>query len=157
MITRAALGLILASLAMTLGCGNEAIEANQRQVQSNQALIEQTQQQIARLQANQGASSPSPAPGTPGTCDKTVEATATRRAGDAYAAGDMSKALGYYQDALTACPGSAKAAVNLARTDETMNNRPAAIRYYQQAAGSTDGDTQSIAAAKSALSRMGAN
>ena len=29
----------------------------------------------------------------------------------------MNKALGYYQDALTACPSSSKAALNLARTE----------------------------------------
>jgi hypothetical protein len=157
MIVRAALGLILAFLLTAFGCANDAIQANQRQVQANQALIEQTQQQIAMLQANQGASAPAPAPGTPGSCDKTVEATATRRAGDAYAAGNMTKALGYYQDALTACPGSSRAAVNLARTDEAMNNRPAAIRFYQQAASSSDGDSHSIADANAALSRLGAN
>ena len=69
----------------------------------------------------------------------------------------MAKALGYYQDALTACPGSSKAAVNLARTDEAMNNRESAIRFYRQAAASTDADTQSIREAKTALSRLGAN
>ena len=80
-----------------------------------------------------------------------------RRAGEAYAAGNMNKALGYYQDALTACPSSSKAAVNLARTFETMNNRSAAIRYYRQAAASTESDPHSIQDAKAALSRLGEN
>jgi tetratricopeptide (TPR) repeat protein len=154
---RVALAALWLALAMSFGCANDAIEANRRQVEANQALIEQTQQQIAMLQANQGAATPQSSPGEPGSCDKKVEATATHRAGDAYAAGDMAKALGYYQDALTACPSSSKAALNVARTDETLNNRPAAIRYYRQAAASNDADAHSIADAKSALSRMGAN
>ncbi len=150
--------LLSVLLALTCGCGNDAIEANRRQVEANQALIEQTQQQIARLQANQGAAPPSPTTSVqPSGCDKKVEATATRRAGDAYAAGNMATALGYYQDALTACASSSKAALNLARTDEAMNNRESAIRFYRQAAASRDSDTQSIQEAKTALSRLGAN
>jgi len=149
--------MLLLPLTLTFGCANDAIEANRRQVEANQALIEQTQQQIAMLQANQGAAPSTAASAQPGGCDKTVEATATRRAGDAYAAGNMAKALGYYQDALTACPGSSKAALNLARTDETMNNRETAIRFYRQAAASSDSDVRSIQDAKSALSRLGAN
>jgi tetratricopeptide (TPR) repeat protein len=157
-LSRAAFAVLLLSFATTYGCGNDAIEVNRRQVEANQALIEQTQQQIAMLQANQGAG-PSQAvePAQPGTCDKKVEATATRRAGDAYAAGNMTKALGYYQDALTACPGSSHAALNLARTDDAMNNRESALRFYRQAAASSDGDSHSIDEAKAALSRLGAN
>jgi tetratricopeptide (TPR) repeat protein len=155
---KASMLTLLLPLLLTVGCGNEAIEANRRQVEANQALIEQTQQQIAMLQANQGAAPPLPSTSVqPSGCDKKVEATATRRAGDAYAAGNMAKALGYYQDALTACPGSSKAAINLARTDEAMNNRESAIRFYRQAAASTDSDTQSVQEAKTALSRLGAN
>ena len=153
----ATLTMILLPLALTFGCANDAIQANQRAVQQNQALIEQTQREIAMMQANQAPEPPPSEPGTSGACDKKVEATATRRAGDAYAAGNMNKALGYYQDALTACPSSSKAAVNLARTFETMNNRSAAIRYYRQAAASTDSDPLSIQDAKAALSRLGEN
>jgi tetratricopeptide (TPR) repeat protein len=156
-VARAALTILLLSLALTFGCANDAIEANRRQVEANQALIEQTQRQIAMLQSQQGSEPPPSASGPPAACDKKVEATATRRAGDAYAAGNMNQALGYYQDALTACPSSSKAALNLARTDETMNNRETAIRYYRQAAASNDADAHSIEDAKTALSRLGAN
>ncbi len=150
--------LIAATLVFMGGCSNDALQANQRQVQENQKLIEQSQLEIARLQANQAAGGgPPPAATTPtGACDKKVEATATHRAGDAYAAGDTSKALGYYKDALTACPTSSKAAMNVARTYETMNDRTAAIRYYRQAATSSDADAPSIKDAKAALSRLGA-
>lgn len=148
--------ILLLTLALACGCANDAIKANELAVQQNQALIEQTQLEIARLQANQG-SSPPPASAPTGACDKKVEATATRRAGDAYAAGNTSRALGYYQDALTACPSSSKAAMNLARTYETMDNRESAIRYYRQAAASNDSDAHSIQDAKAALSRLGVN
>jgi len=166
MLVRAAIAPILAPIltilislpvVLTFGCANDAIEANRRQVEANQALIEQTQQQLAMLQAQQSSAPPPPASGQPGACDKKVEAAATKRAGDSYAAGNLAKALGYYQDALTACPSSSKAALNLAHVNETMNNRDAAIRYYRQAAASTDSDSHSIQDAKTALSRLGVN
>src|ERR1700726_1291359 len=78
------------------GCANEAIEANRKQVEANQALIEQTQNHLAQVQAQQTYAPPAPAPGIPGTCDKKVEETATHRGGDAYAATDLNKALGSY-------------------------------------------------------------
>ena len=145
-------------VAVFAACGNDAIEANKRAVQQNQAAIEQTQQQLAMLQAQQagGITPPSAIPGKPGGCDKSVEATATHRAGDAYASGDMTKALGYYQDALTACPSSSKAAVNLARVYETLDNREAAIKYYRAAANGSDADAGSIQNARTALTRLGA-
>jgi hypothetical protein len=160
MVARTALASLVLLVAFCSGCANDAIEANRRQVEANQAIIEQNQRNIAMMQANQGPSSQSSGSSggsAAGGCDRKVEATATHRAGDAYAAGNMTKALGYYQDALTACPASAKAALNLARTDETMNNRAAAIRFYRQAAASNDGDAQSIQDAKTALARLGAN
>jgi tetratricopeptide (TPR) repeat protein len=161
---RAALATILLPLALAValafgcwGCANDAIEANRRQVEANQALIEQTQQQIAMLQSQQTSAPPPTASGQPSACDKKVEASATKRAGDAYAAGNLTKAFGYYQDALTACSSSSRAALNLAHVNETMNIRDAAIRYYRQAAASSDSDAHSIQEAKAALARLGAN
>jgi len=152
---RAGLAIALfVPLAITFGCANEAIEANRRQVAENQALIEKQQRDIAMIQAEQ-SSAPPPVPGTTGSCDKGVEAAATKRGGDAYSSGDLSKALGYYQDAMTACPSSSKAAVNLARAYETLDNRDAAVRYYRAAAAANDSDTHSAQAAKAALSRLG--
>jgi len=84
-----------------------------------------------------------------------VEATATRRGGDAYSSGDMSKALGYYQDALTACPSSSRADMNLARVYETLDNRDAAIRYYRAAASTKDSDGTKSGDANAALARLG--
>ncbi len=149
--------ILLVILALACGCANDAIKANEQAVQRNQVLLEQTQLDIARLKSQEGYTPPASTPGKPAACDRGVEATATRRAGDAYAAGDTAKALGYYQDALTACPTSSKAALNLARTNESMNNREAAIRFYRQAAASSDADARSIQDAQAALSRMGVN
>lgn len=53
---------------------------------------------------------------------------------------------------MTACPSSSKAAVNLARAYETLDNREAAIRYYRAAANGTDSDARSAKDAKAALS-----
>jgi len=145
--------LVLLPVAVMLGCQNAAIDANRRQTEQNQAMIEQTQRQIASLQAQQNA--PAPTPGKNGACDKTVEASATHRGGDALASGDMSKALGYYQDALTACPSSSKADMNLARVYETLDNRDAAVRYYRAAASSSASDGKSAKDAQAALSRLG--
>ena len=137
------------------GCANEAIEANRKQVEANQALIEQTQQQLAQIQAQQNYAPPTPPPGTPGTCDKKVEETATRRGGDAYANGDLNKALGYYRDALTACPDDAKADLNVARTLEGIGNRDDAVKYYRAAADSKGSDQASVQDARAALARLG--
>jgi tetratricopeptide (TPR) repeat protein len=153
--SRAIAWLLLLPLVMALGCGaNAAIQANQRQVEQNEALIEQQQRDIERLKAEQPGA-PEPVPGTTGSCDKGVEATATRRGGDAYSSGDMSKALGYYQDALTACPSSSRADMNLARVYETLDNRDAAIRYYRAAASAKDSDGAKSSDANAALARLG--
>jgi tetratricopeptide (TPR) repeat protein len=146
---------VLVPIAFALGCQNAAIEANQRQVQQNQAMIEQSQREIASLKAQQN--SPAPSPSKAAACDKTVEASATHRGGDALASGDMTKALGYYQDALTACPSSSKADMNLARVYETLDNRDAAIRYYRAAASASDSDGKSTKEAQAALGRLGAH
>jgi tetratricopeptide (TPR) repeat protein len=145
--------VFLLPMALALGCQNAAIEANRHQVEQNQAQIEETQRQIASLQANQGR--PAPVPGAAGGCDKSVEADATHHGGDALASGDITKALGYYQDALNACPNSSKADMNLARVYETLDNRDAAIRYYRAAASSTASDGQNAKQAQAALSRLG--
>jgi len=146
--------VFLLPLWLAVGCGNAAIEANRHQVEQNQTLIEKQQRDLAMLKS-QESSAPAPVPGKTGACDKNVEATATKRGGDAYTSGDMSKALGYYQDALTACPSSSKADMNLARVYETLDNRDAAIRYYHAAAGANDSDGASANDAKAALTRLG--
>ena len=151
----------MAFLALTAaGCGNDQIEATNKLVQQQQEQIEKQQQEIEAIKAsqNQGytpgiARSPSP-----GGCDKQVEQTATERGGDRFAAGDFAKALGYYQDALTACPNDDRANVNVARAYEALHNDAQAVKYYRKAAESS-GPTVSDASeeAKNALLRLQAS
>ncbi|HEY6418626.1 MAG TPA: tetratricopeptide repeat protein [Candidatus Binataceae bacterium] len=124
--------MMLASLVLLSGCLQSAIDENKQQIDQQQKQIDSLQQQLNALSVPQYT----PAPGS--GCDKEVMATATRRGGDRFAAGDVGRALGYYQDALTACPGNPQAEVNLARTYEAMGNRAAATQHYQNAANSSD-------------------
>ncbi len=147
--------ILLAAFLAVAGCQGAALEANQRQVQQNQEQIEAMQKQIEELKAQQNYGANAPAPGTPGTCDHNVMDTASRRGGDAFAGGDLNKALGYYQDALTACPGDAKAELNVARTYEGLGDKAAAIEYYRKAANSGSNDTETVSDARNALTRLG--
>ncbi len=143
-------GLALA-LSLLAGCLGARIEENNQLIQEQQAQIEQQQQEIASLKAQ--PYTPTPPPG--GTCDKDVMATATRRGGEKFAAGDFARALGYYQDALTACPGNPRAELNLARTHEAMGTRDAAIENYRLAASSSDPDEhEAEEQARTALARL---
>ena len=63
-----------------------------------------------------------------------METTASHRGGDKFAAGDFNKALGYYQDALLACPNDDRAEVNVARSYEALGNKVAAINLYRKVA-----------------------
>lgn len=146
--------LLCAALAVATGaCESAALKANQDQVAQNQQQIEQMQKEIAELKAQDANRTPQP---LPASCDRDVLARATRQGGDNYASGDFSKALGYYQDALTACPGNARAELNVGRAYEALNDRQQALNYYQQAASS--GDPTEIAAEKeahTAVDRLG--
>src|SRR5438309_3001531 len=156
LVTRNFLSIVLcAAFLIISGCGNEANEVNQKQVEQNQAQIEQMQQQIESMRAQNASAAPAAAPGTPGSCDRGVMDTATRRGGDAFAGGNLPRALGYYQDALTACPGNPKAELNLARTYESMGNRSAAVAHYRTAAKATGADADASQQARVALSRLG--
>jgi tetratricopeptide (TPR) repeat protein len=119
------------------GCMGDQIDATNKLVQQQQEQLEHQQQELEAIKAtqNQGYS-----PGVPssarGGCDKDVETTATQRGGDRFAAGDFNKALGYYQDALLACPNDERAEVNVARTYEALGNKVAAINLYRKVADS---------------------
>jgi tetratricopeptide (TPR) repeat protein len=154
-VARSLLVAMMFAFVTVMGCSNDANEENRKAVEQNQALIEETQKEINQVQAQQTYTPPAPVPGTPGSCDKKVMDAATRRAGDSYANGDLSKALAYYNDALTACPGSAKANMNVARTYEAQGNREAALRFYRTAANANTSDPNSVQDARVALSRLG--
>ncbi len=141
------------------GCMNDQNDATKKLVQQQQEQLEHQQQEIENLKANQNLSyTPGTTASYPGGCDKAVEATANQRGGDRFAADDFSKALAYYQDAVSACPTDARAEVNVARTYEALGNNVAAINHYRKAAD-TPGPTVSDASeeARAALERMQAS
>jgi tetratricopeptide (TPR) repeat protein len=151
---RLALGLASA-LFVAAGCMGDEIKANQQLVQQQQGQIEEQQREIARLQANMSAA-PASAVGIPsGGCDKTVEQTASQRGGERFSSGDFAKALGYYQDALIACPSDDRAEINVARTYEAMGDKQKAITHYRIAANrNTTTVTDAQDGAKAALLRL---
>ena len=141
------------------GCGGDQLEATNKLVQQQQAELEQQQQELEALKVQQNQTyTPGVATTSPGGCDKQVEQVASQRGGDKFVSGDYAKALGYYRDALMACPTDDRASVNVARTYEALGNNSQAIKYYRQAAdnsGPTVSDAQEEA--KSALLRLQAS
>jgi tetratricopeptide (TPR) repeat protein len=138
--------------AIAAGCIQGQLDQNRRQLAEQQAELEKLDTEVAALKAAQVQSTPVPA----GSCDTDVSRIATRRGGERFAASDFSHALAYYQDALTACPGSARAELNLARTCEAMGQRADAIAHYQNAAkGGGEGGDEAAKSARDALSRLG--
>ena len=158
--TRIRLALALGVFALIgAGCMGDQIDATKRLVQQQQEQLEHQQQEIEALKANQNQSyTPGVAASRPGGCDKGVETAASQRGGDRFAAGDFSKALGYYQDALSACPNDAMAEVNVGRTYEALGNKVAAINHYRMAADSNSPTvSDATEGARAALERMQAS
>jgi tetratricopeptide (TPR) repeat protein len=138
------------------GCMGDQIDATNKLVQQQQEQLEHQQQELEALQASQNQNyTPGVATSSRGGCDKEVATTATHRGGDKFAAGDFNKALGYYQDALLACPTDERAEVNVARSYEALGNKVAAINLYRKVAD-TNSPTVSDAQdeAKAALLRL---
>jgi len=138
-------------LPMLAGCDSTTLKAQQQQVQEQQQQIEQQQQEIEALKAGGPSYTPGVAPPS-GGCDRATAASATKRGGDKFAAGDYQHALGYYKDALTACPDDAHAQINLARTYEALGDRQAAVDHYRAAASSGGAGSDE---ARNALTRLG--
>jgi len=146
--------IIAASLLA--GCFNDALlKANQQQLERQQNELNQLKQEVATLQTQRPANNYPSLP--PGSCDTNIMREATRKGGERFAASDFSAALGYYQDALTACPNSAQANVNLARVYEAVGDRAQAVAHYRTAANASGADANAEAArdARAALSRLG--
>lgn len=155
MFATGGLAIVLAMAAT--GCLSDAIKENQRQLDQQKAQLEQLKQEVADLKAAQQPSYPTTAL-PPGSCDKAVMQRATRRGGERLAASEFSKALGYYQDAVTACPTSAQAQLNVARAYEAMGERGQAINYYKRAIQAAPSDDAAVAEqARQALARLSAN
>ena len=157
--------LALGCIALAaVGCGDEQEQATQKLVQQQQDQLERQQQEIEAIKANQSQNqNQNYAPGvamssSPGGCDKGVESMASQRGGEKFSAGDFNAALGYYQDALAACPNDDRAEVNVARAYEALGNKVSAIKYYRKAA-ETGGPTETDAEdeAKASLLRLQAD
>ncbi len=159
--TRILFALVLGIFALIgAGCQGDQIEATKRLVEQQQSQLERQQQEIEALKANQNqAYTPAGAASSPaGGCDKGVETAASQRGGDRFAVGDFSKALEYYQDALSACSTDARAEVNVARTYEALGNKVAAINHYRKAADSNSPTVSDASEeARAALERMQAS
>ena len=153
------MGLAIVMALSAAGCLSDAIEENQRQLDQQKAELDQLKQQVADLKAAQQPSYPTTAP-PPGSCDKAVMQAATRHGGERFAASEFTKALGYYQDAVTACPASAQAQLNVARAYEALGDRGQAMNYYRRAvqAAPSDHDANPAVAeqAQRALARLAA-
>ena len=154
---RARLNLLLvAGLIALSGCGQDQIEANQRQLDAQKAELNQLKEQVQVLQ-NQGGPAAYSTPIAPNGCDITVMKEATRKGGERMAVGDPASALGYYQDAVTACAAGAEAQLNLAHAYEITGDRATALLHYRLAAAATgpDADPAASQKARDALARLG--
>lgn len=137
------------------GCGQSAInDENRRLLEQQQAQLDQLKQQVAALQVQHSYTSVAPASGG---CDTSVMHEATRKGGERFAASDFPHALGYYQDAVTACPTSAQAQLNVARSYEAIGDRAQAVTHYRLAAQATGGadDADAVRQAREAIARLG--
>jgi len=153
LITR--LVYIIAALLLA-GCFNDALlKENQQQLENQQTQLDQLKREVVALQTQNPAYNYPSLP--PGPCDANIMREATRKGGERFAAGDFSGALGYYQDALTACPKSAPANLNLARAYEAIGDRAQAISHYRTAANASGSNTdaEAVSQARAALTRLG--
>jgi tetratricopeptide (TPR) repeat protein len=158
MVTRKAgtILVLLTFLALLSGCLQDAINASNQQLAQQQAELDQLKRQVAALQTQQ-AQHWSTAPTPPNGCDTAVMREATRKGGERLAAGDLNRALGYYEDAATACPSSAQAQLNLAHAYESIGDRASALSHYQLAAEATgpNAEAGAVQRAREAIARMG--
>jgi tetratricopeptide (TPR) repeat protein len=146
------LGIIIIA---TSGCLFEELKANERALEAQQIEIDRQAHELATLRQQ---SSYEGAPAPTGSCDRDIMRKATRRGGERFAAGDYKHALGYYDDALKACPRNAEAELNLARTYEAMEQRAPARLHYQKAVEAAGGDDLTAARqAQEALARIGSS
>ena len=146
----------IVAASLLAGCFNDTLlKANQQQLERQQGELNQLRQEVAALQTQRPVDNyPSP---PPGSCDTNIMREATRKGGERFAASDFGAALSYYQDALTACPTSAQANVNLARAYEAVGDRAEAMSHYRSAANASGAgaDAEAARAARAALSRLG--
>jgi tetratricopeptide (TPR) repeat protein len=153
---------VLILVTPLFGCSGGAAAENQRQLEQQQGELDELKKDVAALQAQQSTPSYNTASSTsaggnpaPGGCDTAVMHVATRKGGERFAATDFAHALGYYQDALTACPANAQAQLNVARTFEALGDRTQAIAHYKLASEAAGPDDANAARqAREAIARL---
>jgi tetratricopeptide (TPR) repeat protein len=148
-IIAAATALALASA----GCAGAELEEMRHQVDAQQAQIDRQGQLIAQLRAQQQPAGTTLPP--PGSCDGTVMHKAIAHGDDQYAAGKYTIALGYYQDAATACPGNAQVELSLARAYEKSGDRQQAAHHYKLARDAAGSDNAAAEQARQGMARLG--
>jgi tetratricopeptide (TPR) repeat protein len=150
---------LLAAFALVAlaGCLQDQIQANQQQLDAQKTELEQLKEQVQVLQNQGGAGAYGSSPIAPNACDIAVMKQATHKGGERMAAGDPVSALGYYQDAVTACGQSAEAQLNLAHAYEITGDRTAALEHYRLAAGANgpEADPAASQKARAAIARLG--
>jgi tetratricopeptide (TPR) repeat protein len=129
-------------------------EANATQLQQQQQQITDLQSQIDALKNQQSKFYSISSQVAPGGCDQGVTHDATQRGEQKLSARDYEAALGYFEDAQSACPNSAEAELNLARVYEAMGERDQAVPHYRRAIElAKDSDPAIASQARTALSR----
>ncbi len=147
-----ATGLALGSA----GCAGPQIAQMQQQVEQQKAQIERQQHELEELRAQQQQQAINTTLPPPGSCDAAVMRKALSLGDDRYAAGNYPLALGYYQDAAKACPGSAQPELSLARVYEAMGNRREAMHHYQLALNAAEANSTSADQARQGMTRLNA-
>ncbi len=135
------------------GCAGAQLEEMQRQVEAQKAQIDSQAREIAEMRALQQSAATTMPP--PGSCDEAVMRKALAHGDDQYAAGRYATALGYYQDAGTACPGNAQAELSLARTYEKLGDRQQASQHYQLARDAAGANNTLAEQARQGMARVG--
>jgi tetratricopeptide (TPR) repeat protein len=124
------------------------------QVAAQQAQIDRQGHELEQLRSQQQPAATTLPP--PGSCDDAVMHKALAHGDDQYAAGKYGVALGYYQDAVTACPGNAQAELSLARAYEKQGDRQQAARHYKLARDAAGSDSTAAEQARQGIARVGA-
>lgn len=138
------------------GCADNGMaEANATQLQQQQQQITDLQTQIDALKNQQTKFYSISSQIAPGGCDQGVTHDATQRGDEKLAGQDYEAALGYFEDAQSACPNSAETELNLGRVYDAMGERDQAAPHYRRAIElAKDSDPTVASQARTALGRI---
>lgn len=138
------------------GCESSQLNEMRQQVEQQKAQIEQQQRELEEMRAQQQQQAINTTLPPPGSCDDAVMRKALAHGDEQYAVGNYPLALGYYQDAAKACPGSAQPQLSLARVYEAMGNRGEAMHHYQLALNAAEANSTTADQARHGMTRLNA-